>query len=102
MWKDAGSAPLDGTPVVWLHRDGSGAQLMMYVCGFWWELDEECEGITPYSTHEHSMMDGRVWCALPSGMLVNAVRGSAGQYQRIIERHHCINPIRPAMAVRSQ
>lgn len=83
MWRDAKYAPLDGTPVVWAEADGSGARIMMFVEGFWWELDEECSGAFPDATAED--MHANKWCALPDELVAAAARGSADQYRTIVE-----------------
>lgn len=82
MWQKASEniPPLDGRPVLWLHRDGSGALVCMYINGMWWEVDDE-QWHTPWDD-----MDGLkdcYWCEMPSGLTIWIARRFAEQYDYI-------------------
>lgn len=78
MWQTPESAPKDGTPLVWLSKDGCGAYIYFWLDGYWWAANEDNDGSEelPYGTEYPSEW----WAYMPPAATYEAGRRLADQY----------------------
>src|SRR5688572_18477779 len=80
-WYGFECAPLDGTPVIFMHDDGSGAFMVFFAAGAWWEADENSSCHGPWAWP--SEVGGSFWCHVPPSLKARADACCADQREWI-------------------
>jgi hypothetical protein len=86
-WHTFECAPLDGTPVIFMHRDGSGAFMVFFAAGAWWEASEHSDCTWPWSHQDDLIRGGDFWCHVPPSLRDRADKFCADQREWIINNH---------------